>query len=339
MINELKVLCGINGISGDEEAVARYICSRLDGFAEYKLDKLGNIIAFKKGKRSSGKRVMVSAHMDEVGMIVNYINSNGTIKVSPVGGVDPRVVFGRRVEIGRSRICGAAGGKAVHNLTAEERRRSVPFDKMTIDIGTESREETQKLVSLGDSVCFQSEFTEFGNGLITGKAIDDRAGCAIMLRLIRQELEYDTYFTFTVQEEIGLRGSSCAAYTVDPDFAVVLEATTAADVPTASAEKRVCTLKGGPVVSFMDRHTIYDKELYTLAFKTAEEIGIPCQTKTMVAGGNDAGAIHLSRSGVRTAAISLPCRYLHSPYCVIAREDFENAYLLAGNLIDRIHNK
>lgn len=337
MIDELKTLCGINGISGDEGSVAEYICSQLDGIAEYKVDNLGSIIAFKKGRKASGKKVMVSAHMDEVGMIVTYVNPDGTLKISPVGGIDPRVVFGRRVEIGKDRICGVVGGKAVHNLTADDRKKSVPFDSMTVDIGTDSSEETLKLVSIGDSVCFVSKFTEFGDGLLASKAIDDRAGCAIMLKLIREELEYDTYFTFVVQEEIGLRGSACAAYTVNPDAALVLESTTAADVPSAAEEKRVCALKRGPVVSFMDRHTIYDKELYALAFKTAEELKIPCQTKSMIAGGNDAGAIHVSRTGVRTAAISLPCRYLHSPYCVIAREDLENSYLLAKNFIDRIH--
>nr|WP_206425691.1 M42 family peptidase [Ruminococcus sp. Marseille-P6503] len=339
MLDELKTLCGINGISGDEVTVADYICSQLDGIAEYKKDNLGSIIAFKKGRRTSGKRVMVSAHMDEVGMIVTYINADGTLKISPVGGIDPRAVFGRRVEIGKNRICGVIGGKAVHNLTAEERKKSAPFEAMTVDVGTDSREETSKLVSPGDSVCFSSQFTEFGDGLLASKAIDDRAGCAVMLKLIRDELEYDTYFTFVVQEEIGLRGSACAAYAVNPDAALVLEATTAADVPSASEEKRVCALKKGPVVSFMDRHTIYDKELYDLAFKTAEELDIPCQTKSMVAGGNDAGAIHVSHGGVRTAAISLPCRYLHTPYCVIAYEDLENSYLLAKKFIDRIHER
>ena len=339
MINELKNLCLLDGISGDEENVRNYITEQIKDKAEVTIDNLGNVIAFCKGKKSSEKRVMVCAHMDEVGMIVVYINSDGTLKISPVGGVDPRVVFGRRVTVGKNKLLGVIGGKAVHNLSADERKKSVPFDSMTVDIGCVSREEAEKHVSLGDSVCFVSDFTEFGDGLVKAKAIDDRAGCAIMLRLIREGVEYDTYFTFVVQEEIGLRGSACAAYTVNPDYAVVLEATTAADVPSASGNKSVCRLKKGPVVSFMDRHTIYDKELYKLAFKTAEECKIPCQTKTMIAGGNDAGAIHVSRSGVKTAAVSLPCRYLHSPSCVISREDFENAYILTKNLLDRIYEK
>jgi endoglucanase len=160
-----------------------------------------------------------------------------------------------------------------------------------------------------------------------------------MLSLIDGELEYDTYFTFVVQEEVGLRGAEAAAYTVNPDVAVVLESTTASDIPQSSAEKRVCEVGKGPVVSFMDRRTIYDKKLYALAFETAEQSGLPIQTKTMVAGGNDAGAISVSRGGVRTVSVSLPCRYLHSPSCVISENDLENAYLLTKNLLERIQNQ
>ena len=339
MISELETLCLLNGISGDENRVRDYIISQIGNKAEVSVDNLGNVIAFCKGEKTPKNKVMVSAHMDEVGMIVTYINSDGTLKISAVGGIDERVVYGRRVSVGKSGIIGVVGGKAVHNLTAEERKKAVPFSELTVDIGADSREEAEKLCALGDSVCFVSEFCRFGEGFLKCKAIDDRAGCAIMLKIIREGVKYDTYFTFVVQEEIGLRGSTCAAYTVNPDFAFVLESTTAADIPSASGADRVCELGKGPVVSYMDRHTIYDKELYSLAFETAKENGIPCQTKTKVAGGNDAGAIHLSRGGVRTAAISLPCRYLHSPSCVIKGEDFENAYRLTKLLLDRTYNK
>ena len=339
MINELKTLCLLNGISGDEKNVSDYIVSQIKDYADYKVDNLGNVIAFCKGKKTPKNKVLVSAHMDEVGMIVTYINSDGTIKISSVGGIDPRVVFGRRVSIGKENIIGAVGGKAVHNLSADERKKSVPFDKMTVDIGVDTREEAQKLVSLGDSVQFVSDFMEYGDGFVKCKAIDDRAGCTIMLELIRQKPEYDTYFTFVVQEEIGLRGAKCASYTVNPDFAFVLESTTAADIPSASDENRVCELGKGPVVSYMDRHTIYDKELYKDAFELSQANNIPCQTKTRVAGGNDAGTISLSRGGVRTLAVSLPCRYLHSPSCVIKKCDFENALKLTKLLLDRTYNK
>ena len=156
-----------------------------------------------------------------------------------------------------------------------------------------------------------------------------------MIKLMQQELEYDTYFVFNVQEEIGLRGASVSAYSVQPDIAFVLEATTASDIDGVSGAKRVCALGGGPVVSFMDRSTMYDRELYRKAFETAENTGIPCQTKSMVAGGNDSGAIHISGKGVRTLAVSVPCRYLHSPSCVIDLKDFENTYRLVRELIKK----
>lgn len=337
LVKELKELCLLDGISGDEGKVREYIISRLKNKAEITVDNLGNVIAFVKGRKTPKNKIMVSAHMDEVGFIVTYINSDGTLKISPVGGIDPRAVYGKRVKTGN--ICGVIGGTAVHNLSAEERSKSVPFDKLTVDIGSDSREETQKIVSLGDSVTFDSEFLQFGDNMIKAKAVDDRAGCVIMLGLIDEGLEYDTYFTFVVQEEIGLRGATAAAYTVAPDYAFVLETTTAGDVPPAVGGDRVCELGKGPVVSYMDRHTMYDKGLYKMAFEAAEGNSIPCQTKTKVAGGNDAGAIHVSRGGVRTAAISLPCRYLHSPSCVINKLDFENTYKLIKILLDWTYNK
>lgn len=339
MLKRLETLCMLNGISGDENDVRDYICKEIIGFADFQIDNLGNVIAFKKGKNTPKNKIMISAHMDEVGMIVNFINSDGTLKVSSVGGVDPRVVFGRQVTVGKNGIVGVIGAKAVHNLTADEKDKAVTFDKMYIDIGCDSKEEAQKLVSLGDSVAFSSEFIEYGDGFVKGKAIDDRAGCAIMLEMIKSDLEFDTYFTFVVQEEIGLRGSRCAAFSVEPDYAIVIESTTAADIPSASGADRVCELKKGPVVSFMDRSTIYNKELYNLAFECAKELEIPCQTKTRVAGGNDAGAIHLSRGGVKTIAVSVPTRYLHSPSCVINKEDYFNSFKLVKALTDRIYNR
>ena len=332
----LEELCALGGISGDEGDVAEYICKKLEGKCEYSIDNLGNVIAYKKGAKRAPHRVQISAHMDEVGLIVTYINADGTLKFSTVGGVDPRVLYGKRVLIGKDRLLGVIGGKAIHNLSESERSAAPQESELVIDAGFSSREEAQKHISLGESVIFDSRFMRFGEGMIKARAIDDRAGCAIMLALIDEEPEYDTCFTFVVQEEVGLRGSGAAAFTVDPEMAIVLESTTAADIPSAAGEKRVCEVGKGPVVSYMDRRTIYDKQLYALAFDTARGLDIPCQTKTMVAGGNDAGAISLARGGVRTAAISLPCRYLHSPSCVIAESDLENAYLLTKNLLKRM---
>lgn len=333
----LKTLCECDGISGRENEVREKILELISGKAETKVDALGNIIAFVRGRKGSGKRLMISAHMDEVGFMVTYINDDGTLCFSPVGGIDPRVCYGKRVAVGRDKITGVVASSALHNVPKADRCKVPSLDKLVIDIGAADKEQAQSLVRQGDSVYFDGGFISFGNGMIRSKAIDDRAGCAVMTEMINEGVDYDTYFTFVVQEEIGLRGSGCAAFTVEPDYSIVLEATTAADIPSESGADRVCEVGKGAVVSLMDRHTVYDKGLCDAAFELAKQNGIPCQTKTKVAGGNDAGAIHISKGGVRTAAVSVPCRYLHSPSCVIKEDDLTSVYRLAKLLADGIH--
>ncbi len=334
----LKKLCELNGISGNEEAVASYIRAEVEGYCECETDNLGNLICFKKGEKIPKNKVAFFAHMDEVGMIVHYINDDGSLKISPVGGVDSRVVFGRQVVVGEKKLAGIIGSKAVHNLTEEEKSRAVSFSEIYVDIGANSKEEAEKVVKLGDVVAFKSDFLEFGDGMIKSKALDDRAGCAIMIDMLKKPFKYDTYFIFTVQEEIGLRGAKASSYTVNPDIAVVLETTTAGDIPSVSDDKKVCEVNKGAVVSFMDRGTIYNKKLYDLAFETAKNNDIPCQTKTMIAGGNDSGAIHVSCGGVKTVAISVPCRYLHSPSTVFSYNDFMSVKNLANALCERLYD-
>lgn len=332
----LKELCLINGVSGNEEAVREMIISKVKDVCEYRVDNLGNLICFKKGRKKPLKKLMVAAHMDEVGFIVTYIRPDGALNFDSVGGINPSVAIGRRVSVGANHIAGVIGSAAVHNLSADDREKAPEFSELYIDIGAENKAEAEKYVSLGDCAYFESEFADLGENCVKSKAIDDRAGCAIMIKLMHEELEYDTYFTFNVQEEIGLRGAGASAFSVQPDIAIVLEATTAADIDGVSGAKRVCSLGDGPVVSFMDRSTVYNKELYTVAFETAEEIGIGCQTKTMVAGGNDSGAIHITGSGVKTIAVSVPCRYLHSPSCVINANDLEASYKLVKALLGKV---
>ncbi len=221
MMKLLSELCLLTGISGDESRVREYIIRQIEGFCEYKVDNLGNIIALKKGELTPDKRILVSAHMDEVGFIVNYINDDGSLKISSVGGIEATAALGKRVLVGESEISGVIGSVAVHNLSKEEREKSPSISSLCVDIGAENKEEAEKYVALGDSVCFEPDFQEIGNGKILSKAIDDRFGCAVMIKLLQGELKYDTYFTFVVQEEIGLRGAKVAAYTVNPDVAVV----------------------------------------------------------------------------------------------------------------------
>lgn len=335
-LERLKTLCNLNGASGMEDAVRDYIISQISGKCEYKIDSLGNIIAFKKGKHFTPHRLMISAHMDEVGMIVTSVKPDGTLTFDTVGGIDASVIAGRQVFIGKNNLNGVIGSKAVHNLSKEEREKPVSIEKLYADFGAKDKDDALKYVSVGDYIHFSSQYTEFGDGFVKAKAIDDRFGCLAMLNIIDTEIPYDTYFTFVVQEEIGLRGAKAAAYTVNPDFAIVLEATTAGDIADVSGGDKVCSLGEGAVVSFMDRSTVYDRKLYSLAFDAARENNIPCQTKTRIAGGNDSGAIHISRGGVRTLAISVPCRYLHSPSCVIKKSDAVACMRLTEILMEKV---
>ena len=320
MIEGLLEICALDGTSGDESAVRDYIISHIKA-DEVKVDNLGNILVFKRGRKAGNKKIMFAAHMDEVGFMVTDITDDGFLRFGAVGGIDPRVVLGRALRF-KNGTRGIVGTKAVHQQSADERKKAPDFDNMMIDIGVSSRKAAEKLVQLGDCAVFDSDSFYFGNGFVKSKAIDDRAGCLIMMDMINGYPEYDAWYAFTVQEEVGTRGAKAAAYTIAPDIAVVLETTTACDIAGTSGDKRVCELGKGCVVSFMDRATVYDRELYELARHIADNNGIANQTKTMIAGGNDSSAIHVSRGGIRTCALSVPCRYLHSPACVINESDY-----------------
>ena len=314
----LQTLCETNGISGDESSVRTLILDIIKPYAdEVRVDALGNILVHKKGRKPAKAKLMLSAHMDEVGLMVIDITSEGYLKFDEVGGIDRRVLVGKRVWVGEKRVCGVIGIKPVHLTKGDESSAIPEYSEMYIDIGADSREEALKYVSYGDSVCFDSAFTETKNA-IQSKAIDDRFGCMVLIELLKSDLEYDVDVAFVVQEEVGLHGAKIAAYTLDPQFALVVETTTAADIPEIDSSK------------------LYDKVMVKLAFDAAEEIGVKAQYKRAVAGGNDAGVIHQSRGGVRTLAVSLGCRYLHAPSCVANKDDCESVMALVKELATRI---
>lgn len=334
----LKDLCLLNGTSGDEVRVRDYIINEIKEYSTYEVDNLGSVIAYKKGKKKPNKTVCINAHMDEVGFIITGITSDGYLRFAPVGGIDTKVCLDRAVTVGENRINGVIADKAYHLLEEGEKDKAPSFDKLLIDIGAKSETEAQSVVSLGDFAYFESDYTELGNGYIKAKALDDRIGCMLMIELIKSELEYDTVFCFNVQEEVGLRGSKCTSFAVGADISIVLEATTAGDLDGVSGADRVCVLGNGGVVSFMDNRTIYDRELYKLAMNTASENNIPVQTKTAVAGGNDAGSIQTSGKGAKVMALSLPCRYIHSPSSVVKKSDIDNTRKLLKEILKKIYD-
>ena len=329
MLELLKELCRLNGVSGAEDPVRNFIQTQAQPYADsLRSDALGNLIVFKRGKKSTGNKLLLAAHMDEVGVIVTRITEEGFLKFDFVGGVDRRVAIGKPVVLGENEIPGLIGLKAIHLVSREEEEKVPKTDALYIDIGAKDREEAEKLVPPGTYGSFVGPPQEFGQGFLKAKAIDDRIGCAIMLELLKEDLPLDVTFAFTAQEEVGTRGAFGTAFSVSPEVALVLETTTAADLPGVGGARRVCAPGKGPVISYMDGATIYDRDLFENLRRLAEEHGIPWQTKEYIAGGNDARTIQRSSSGVRVAALSAAVRYLHAPATVGSLADFENMWKL-----------
>jgi len=333
LIDTLKTLCALPGASGMEDAVRDFIIREARPHAdEIITDSIGNLMVFKKGRKAPQKRLMLAAHMDEVGVIVTGITDDGYLKFDFVGGVDRRVVIGQRVRFGG--ILGVIGLRAVH-LASKEKEDEVPkTEDLYIDIGTSDRQSAEKIVSLGDIGTFDSGILEFGDGFFKAKAIDDRVGCAVLLELIEEDLAVDTWFAFTSQEEVGTRGGTVAAYRIEPEIALIVEGTTAADLPSVKGTNKICSPGKGVVIPFMDKGTLYDRELYAQLTSLAEKNGIPWQTKQLIAGGTDAAAVQRSRAGVRTAGIAAAIRNIHSPSCVGSIRDFEGLLRLARLFIE-----
>ena len=335
----LKELTQINGVSGDEGRVRDYIIEHIKPYADdITVDTMGSVIAYKKGSAHSGKTVLVCAHMDEVGFILSDITDKGFLKFKEVGGVDERILLTQHVTVENAKepVSGVIGIKAVHMQTKEERGKVVAMDSMYIDIGAKDKADAQRYVSKGDYIAFDSDYVEFGDGYIKAKALDDRAGCALMLELIKNTYANDLYFCFSVQEEVGLRGARVIAHRLNADAAIVLEATTAADLPFVD-DYLHCTTQGkGPVISVMDRASYTDRNLRGFVRNIAEAENIQYQFKRTITGGNDAGAIQTSTSAVRVCSISLPCRYIHSPVSTAKKSDIDAMYKLVDNVLMQI---
>ena len=330
MIETLKTLCSLSGVSSHEDQVRDYIRKRVEPHADsVRTDALGNLIVFKRGAKPTGNKLMVCAHMDEVGLIVKSVTDEGYLKFGCVGGIDLRILLGKRVSVGEKGIPGVIGLKAIHLTTAEERKKVPKLTDLYIDIGAKDKAEALAQVELGDICTFVSDAVEFGGRMLKAKAIDDRVGCAIMVKLLEEELPMDCTFAFTAMEEVGTRGAFGAAFSVTPETALVLEGTTAADIPALEPERQVCWPGKGPVLSWMDGGTIYDRELFELLRSLAEENGLPWQMKHYLAGGTDGKAIQRTKAGVRVAGISAAVRYLHAPSSVCSLNDAQQMLALA----------
>ena len=336
MQEDILELCDAYGVSGRESDVAKLIIEKIRPHCECKQDNLGNILAFKRGKRQPKKKIMLAAHMDEVGFLVSDILEDGTLKLAAVGGIDPNILVGKTLVVctKEEQLAAVIGMKPVHLQKEAEKHRPVRLDALALDIGCRSYEEAKKHVRLGDMVCFERNFELFGEGLLKSKAQDDRLGCAILIKLLRSFDECDFYAVFSTLEEVGSQGAKVATAQIEPDVAIVVECTTAADFLTVDETTQVCNLAGGPVISFMDKGTIYDPQMIDLAFEVAAAENIKVQAKRGVFGGNDSRVIQTTGAGVRSLAVSLPTRYLHSAASVSSFFDIERTVLLLRAILN-----
>lgn len=330
MVETLKTLCSFSGVSSHEDQVRDYIRQRVEPYADsVRVDALGNLIVFKRGAKKTGNRLMLCAHMDEVGLIVKSVTDEGYLKFGCVGGIDRRILLGKQVTVGKRAIPGVIGLKAIHLTTAEERKKTPKLTDLYIDIGAKDRDEALAQVERGDICTFVSDAVEFGRGMLKAKAVDDRVGCAAMVKLLEEDLPMDCTFAFTVMEEVGARGAFGATFSVSPEVALVLEGTTSADTPALEPDRQVCWPGKGPVLSWMDGGAIYDRELFELLRDLAEQNGLPWQMKHYLSGGTDGQAIQRTKAGVRVTGISAAVRYLHAPSSVCSISDAEQVLTLA----------
>ncbi len=334
MNKELSYLTSLFGASGSEGDVRQAVLNEIRPYCDrIEVDRLGNVIAFKQGAAEASFTLMLSAHMDEVALMVTHIDADGYLKFDTVGGIDARVLAGKHVVVGRRKIHGVIGVLAPHLSKKEDAPKIEDF---YIDIGAKNKEDAEKYTEIGDMVGFDTDYREFGENLVCAKALDDRAGCHILIELIKRDLPFDAYFAFTVMEEIGCFGAVTAAYGICPQYALVIEGTTANDIHCDKSSTSVCKLGGGPVVSFMDNSAIYDRDLFKLAFEAAKEADIPIQTKEAVSGGNESGTIQKSWNGCKVLAISVPCRYIHSPVSVASLKDIEDVLRLVQAILNKL---
>ena len=335
----LQAFTQARGVSGNEGAAREVILKAVqDHIDEHIVDALGNLICHKRPRRPAPEggrapRIMLAAHMDEIGLIVTGINSDGSLSFGKVGGIDDRVLVSKQVLVGESAVPGVIGYPPIHLIPRSERDRAPDMTKAVIDIGATDKAGAEKLASPGDYVTFRGEWAELdptGQRTVMAKALDDRAGCAVLAELLQGDYAVDLYAVFTAQEEVGTRGARVAAARIAPDLAIALEGTICDDLPRLPEDDTspVTRLGDGPAITFMDRSFIADRRLLNLLLRVAEAKGIPHQFKSAVAGGTDSGAIHVTGGGVPSITVAVPTRYIHAPISMLSLKDLDHTVQL-----------
>ncbi|MGI6097936.1 MAG: M42 family metallopeptidase [Dethiobacteria bacterium] len=319
----LQKLVEESGPPGAEEKIRDIVKAEVKDYVdEIFEDALGNLICVRKGE---GKKIMLAAHMDEVALMVTHIDEQGFLRFTKVGGVLPHLLVGERV-IFSSGVIGTINHEKIKEL------KELDFSKLYIDIGASSKKEAENKVAVGDTCVYYRQFTDLGRRILA-KSLDDRAGCAVMisaLQKLKDDRINELYFVFTVQEEVGLRGAKTSAYRLDPDFGIAVDVTRTGDTPEAPT--MAVSLGKGPAIKVKDSSVLAHPQVRDLMIEIAEKYKIPYQLEVLERGGTDAGAIHLTKEGIPSGALSIPCRYIHTPSEMIDYEDLQSAV----NLLEKI---
>ncbi len=324
MIDLIGQLSDLPGVSSYEDSVREWLLARAEeAGCSCEIDRLGNLIVHKRGKKAPASPLLLTAHMDEVGLMITHITDEGYLHFDTVGHLDRRVLIGKRVFV--NGIPGVIGIKAIHLVSKEERKKTPALDSLYIDIGAESGEIARNLISLGDVACFQRGCSPFGSGLVKGPALSGRIPCAILLKLLQEDSPVDYSVAFTVQQEVGSRGIFGAAFRIKPGVALVVDTCPARDVPGAGASG--LKLGEGVGIALREKRTVYDVPLSRQLLTLAEQNSIPAR---LLADGlaSQGGSLQTSRSGVTTAVVKVPVRYTGTPSCVAKPDDADAAVRL-----------
>ncbi len=336
-IKLLKELCDTPGMPGGEGLIRDLVIKELKNFTkDISTDAMGNVIAHVRGK---GRKLVLDAHMDEVGFMVHYIDDNGFINLTPMGGMDPRVYYAQRLTIwGKRPLAGMVAATPPHVSKSGNNKEVPEIEDCVVDVGL-SADKVKSLVSIGDYVSFSTELVETEDSVIS-KALDDRMGLFIIIEALKRgpDINCDLFITATVQEEIGLRGARLITPVVEPDFIIALEGTVAMDVPGIPANKSMANVNKGPEIRLSDRYLIADREFSFFINETAKKKEIPCQITVKKVGGTNATAMQVTGKGCRAAAISVPTRYMHSPSSIAYKDDIESTIRLISSILENINN-
>jgi tetrahedral aminopeptidase len=331
----LEKLCNLPGVSGFEDPVREAIADVVRPWVdELRVDTLGNLLATRRG--TDDFTLMLDAHMDEIGFLVQHIDEQGFVRFTPIGGWDPRLLPSHLLTIvtaeGRQ-IEGVVGAEPPHILKAAERDKVIPMEDLFLDVGAVGRQEVIDLgIAVGDPIVSHYPFRRIGKETVAGKALDDRAGCAAIIKTLEalhgEKVAATIVAAFVVNEERGLVGARTATYQIKPAMALAIEGTVAADVPGVAPQRQPSAQGRGPAITIADSNFIAPPKMVQALRRIADQQGIPWQIKTPSYGGTDAGVIHRSRGGVLTGVVSVPCRYIHSPFSTCRLSDFDNTWRL-----------